>query len=97
MKHKIFKSLFAFILICSIFSLNLFSVGAVYQKYLDANGIEITKTKYVTTVEQNNVIRRTISESSMKSLKNSLSKQALSQHEQNIEIMKTLGFEEKNH
>lgn len=95
MKHKIFKSLFAFILICSIFSLNLFSVGAVYQKYLDANGIEITKTKYVTTVEQNNVIRRTINESSMKSLKNSLSKQALSQHEQNIEIMKTLGFEEK--
>ena len=95
MKHKIFKSLFAFLLICSIFSLNLFSVGAVYQKYLDANGIEITKTKYVTTVEQNNVIRRTISESSMKSLKNSLSKQALSQHEQNIEIMKTLGFEEK--
>ncbi len=31
MKQKIFKSLFAVILICSIFSFNIVSVGAAYQ------------------------------------------------------------------
>lgn len=95
MKHKILKSIFALILVCSIFSLNFLSVGAAYQEYLQANGIEVTKTKYVTIVEQNNIINRTMSESSLKSLKNALSKQTLTKHEQNIEIMRTLGFEEK--
>lgn len=95
MKYKILKSIFALILVCSIFSLNFLSVGAAYQEYLQANGIEVTKTKYVTIVEQNNIINRTMSESSLKSLKNALSKQTLTKHEQNIEIMRTLGFEEK--
>ncbi len=95
MKQKIFKSLFAVILICSIFSFNIVSVGAAYQEYLIANGIEISKTKYVTTVKQNNVITRTIKKSALIDLKKELAKQALTEHEQNVEIMKTIGFDEK--
>ena len=47
------------------------------------------------TVKQNNVITRTIKKSALIDLKKELAKQALTEHEQNVEIMKTIGFDEK--
>lgn len=82
-------------LICCIFSFHILSIGASYNEFLLENGIEVTKTKYVTTVKRDNVIQSTMSEASLKSLKNNLDKKSLTEHEKNVEILKALGYHEE--
>lgn len=82
-------------LVCCVFSLNFLSIGASYNEFLSENGIEVTKTKYVTTVKRTDVIESTMSESALKSLKRNLDKQALTEHEKNVEILRTLGYHEE--
>lgn len=95
MKNKIVKSLSALMLVCCVFSLNFLSIGASYNEFLSENGIEVTKTKYVTTVKRTNVTESTMSESALKSLKRNLEKQTLTEHEKNVEILRTLGYHEE--
>lgn len=95
MKNKIVKSLSALMLVCCVFSLNFLSIGASYNEFLSENGIEVTKTKYVTTVKRADVTESTMSESALKSLKRNLEKQTLTEHEKNVEILRTLGYHEE--
>ena len=82
-------------LVCCVFSLNFLSIGASYNEFLSENGIEVTKTKYVTTIKRTDVIESTMSESALKSLKRNLEKQTLTEHEKNVEILRTLGYHEE--
>ena len=92
---RLIKCFLVLSLICCLLVVNILSVSASYNEALKANGIEIIKTKYVTTIKQDHVIQRTMSESALKSLKNNLNKQGLTEHEKNVEILRSLGHKEE--
>ncbi|MBP3554635.1 MAG: hypothetical protein J6K63_03240 [Clostridia bacterium] len=93
-KRRILKSILSLVLICSLFSFNIFIVNASYNEALAAQGIEITNTKYSKTVKTEMSTKITMSESNLSSLKKDLGKKNLTKYEQNVAILKELGFED---
>ncbi len=94
-KRRILKSILSLVLICSLFSFNIFIVNASYNEALAAQGIEIINTKYSKTVKTEMSTKITMSESNLSSLKKDLGKKNLTKYEQNVAILKELGFSEQ--